>query len=232
MKTPKVYFDPRVKLLTVLSASLLLVSRGAFAQEFLFMVLLTFLLILSGGARRGLGLLGAYGLIVVIHTLFFQEVTGSVSAFMSFFLVGNRMFIPPITAAVFAATGTKISEWVAAFRKWHVPTTIIIPFIVVCRFFPTLWKDLKHIRNAMRFRGMGDTVFDLIKHPFQTLEFIVVPLLMSVDNTATELSAAALTRGLGNQGEHTSVYDVKWQSQDYALLIVLISVVILGRRMG
>ncbi|HCM90853.1 MULTISPECIES: energy-coupling factor transporter transmembrane component T [Vagococcus] len=222
MKKKYVSFDPRSKLAVVLSASLLLMFRVNWLMETIFVLLMCLLLIINGGWKKGLILMSLYYLILSIDLLFFQQITGAVSAFLSFFLVANRLLLPPIMAATFAVNNTKMSEWIAAMKKMKVPKFIIVPFSVVCRFFPVLLQDFKQIRLAMKFRGIGINLIDLFKHPLLTLEYIVVPILVSVESTSIELSAAALVRGLGSAEESTSVYDVRFRIQDIILLLSLV----------
>ncbi|MFW8053298.1 energy-coupling factor transporter transmembrane component T [Vagococcus fluvialis] len=221
MSLKAIYFDPRSKLATILFASFLLMLRVDPKIELFFVLLMCTLLIINGGYKKGLGLTAFYMGIYSIERLFFQEITGSISAFLSFFFVANRLLIPPIMAAAFAITNTKMSEWIAAMKKMKVPHFIVVPFSVVCRFFPVLIQDFKEIRRAMKFRGIGINSWDLVKHPILTLEYIIVPILVSVDNTSQELSAAALVRGLGNEGTHTSLYEVRFKLQDYLLVMTL-----------
>ncbi len=217
-----VSFDPRSKLAVVLSASLLLMFRVNWLMETIFVLLMCLLLIINGGWKKGIILMSLYYIILSIDLLFFQQITGAVSAFLSFFLVANRLLLPPIMAATFAINNTKMSEWIAAMKKMNVPKFIIVPFSVVCRFFPVLLQDFKQIRLAMKFRGIGINFTDLFKHPLLTLEYIVVPILVSVESTSIELSAAALVRGLGSVEESTSIYEVKFRIQDIILLLSLV----------
>lgn len=81
----------------------------------------------------------------------------------------------------------------------------------------------------MKYRGIAVSTVDLFIHPVQTMEFIIVPILMSAENTSLDLSSAALVRGLANPKQHTSVYEIKMQVQDYLLVTVLLLGVIFGR---
>ena len=222
MSEKYIRFDPRSKLAIVLFASFLLMFRVTPFIETIFVMLMFILLTLNGGFKKGLILGSIYFLITTLETLFIKEITGPFSAFFSFFLVANRLLIPPIMGATFAMNKTKMSEWIAAMKKMRVPTVILVPFSVVCRFFPVLIQDFKEIRLAMKFRGIGINSWDLVKHPLLTLEYIVVPILVSVENTTVDLSAAALVRGLGSETQSTSVYEVKFNIQDYLLFIFLI----------
>ena len=227
MSQRAIHFDPRSKLATILFASFLLMLRVDPKIELLFVLLMCALLIINGGYKKALLFTGLYMGIYSIERLFFQEITGPVSAFLSFFFVANRLLIPPIMGAAFAMTNTKMSEWIAAMKKMKVPHFIVVPFSVVCRFFPVLIQDFKEIRRAMKFRGIGINSWDLVRHPILTLEYIIVPILVSVENTSQELSAAALVRGLGNEGTHTSLYEVKFEKQDYGLLLILLAFLVI-----
>lgn len=222
MSSKYLTFDPRSKLATVCFASFLLMLRVEWTIEIIFVLLMLFLLTINGGFKKGLILSSLYFIMLVTELVFLKEIKGPVSAFLSFFLVANRLLIPPIMGAAFAINKTKMSEWIAAMKKMHVPSFIVVPFSVVCRFFPVLIQDFKQIRQAMKFRGIGINSWDLVKHPILTLEYIIVPILVSVENTSIELSAAALVRGLGSQTPHTSIYEVKFKLQDIILLMVLI----------
>lgn len=222
MKLKAIKFDPRSKLATVMCASFLLMLRVDPIVEALFVLMMFFLLTLNGGFKKGFLLSLLYSVIFCLERFLFKEITGPLTALLSFFLAANRLLIPPIMGATFAANNNKMSEWIAAMKKMKVPTFIVVPFSVVCRFFPVLIQDFKEIRRAMKFRGIGINSMDLVKHPLLTLEYIIVPILVSVENTSVELSAASLVRGLGSFNSHTSIYEIKFKLQDYLLILLLI----------
>lgn len=222
MKLKAIKFDPRSKLATAMCASFLLMLRVDPIVEALFVLMMFFLLTLNGGFKKGFLLSLLYSVIFCLERFLFKEITGPLTALFSFFLAANRLLIPPIIGATFAANNNKMSEWIAAMKKMKVPTFIVVPFSVVCRFFPVLIQDFKEIRRAMKFRGIGINSMDLVKHPLLTLEYIIVPILVSVENTSVELSAASLVRGLGSSNSHTSIYEIKFKLQDYLLILLLI----------
>lgn len=222
MKEKYIAFDPRSKLITVIFASVLLISRANPSMEFIFMVFITFLLCISGSLKKGITIFISYVALVFLTTTVFHEITGVLTAIISFILVVYKSLLPPIAAGMFATQNTSVGEWVAAMKKWHLPNFLIIPFVVICRFFPTLRHDFTSIRQAMKFRGIYLSFSEVIKHPIQTMEYFLVPILKQVDYTAQELSAAALVRGLGYEGQHTSVISIKLKLQDYLLLASLL----------
>ena len=215
-------FDPRAKLMTIIFASLILISRANPSLELIFMIFITFLLCLSGSVKKGLMLFSSYIILVVLTTTIFHEITGVFTAIISFILVVYKSLLPAIAAGTFATAKTSVGEWVAAMKKWYLPNFLIIPFIVICRFFPTLKEDMNSIRQAMKFRGIYLSFSQIVRHPIQTMEYFLVPILKQVEYTAQELSAAALVRGLGYEGQHTSIVSIKLNVQDYLLLLSLL----------
>lgn len=230
----KVYvtFDPRSKLCTILFASFLLMFPLPFAAEILFVSLLYGLFILNGAFKKGTIFYAIFWLFILGVHLLFPYIDNGVAAFFDFLLVGNRRLLPTVMAAAFAMNQTKISEWIAALKKCRIPFGLIVPLTVLFRFFPTLFQDFKSIRNAMKYRGIAVSTVDLFMHPFQTMEYIIVPVLMSAENTSLDLSAAALARGLANPTAHTSVYEIHLKIQDYVLMGLLILGMLFGRKIG
>ncbi len=220
--TKQLSFDPRSKLGVILFASFSLMVSLSFFYEVLFVTVLFLLFVVSGYWRKGLGFYGLFWLLALIDVVLFPHADQVVFGLLSFVAVGTRRLLPTIMAASFAVSGTRISEWIAALQKLRVPFALIVPLTVLFRFFPTVVQDYKNIRKALRFRGIALNRWDLLLHPLTAMEYIVVPILMSADTTATNLSAVALMRGLGNTKQHTSIYPLKFQRQDYLLGMLLV----------
>ena len=79
----------------------------------------------------------------------------------------------------------------------------------------------RQIRNAMALRGIASGGWGLVRHPAQSLEYILIPLLMNATNVAQDLSVAALTKGLGREGEHTSRTLIRMTVVDWLVMIVV-----------
>jgi energy-coupling factor transport system permease protein len=98
-------------------------------------------------------------------------------------------------------------------QKMHIPDGITISLAVVMRFFPTIKEEYASIRDAMKMRGImlggGNAV--------RMIEYRMIPLLFSCVNIGDELSAAAITRGLGGKVKRTSVETLKMGPADYLL---------------
>ena len=100
--------------------------------------------------------------------------------------------LPGFIMGYYLIESTTVSEFVAAMERMHVSQKIVIPMSVVFRLFPTIGEEYAAIRDAMKLRGISN-----FREPVKMIEYRVVPLLISLANIGDELSAAALTKGLG-----------------------------------
>ena len=76
-------------------------------------------------------------------------------------------------------------------------------------FFPALKLESGYIRDAMKLRHIRG---------FKKIECLLVPTMISALQTAEELSAAAVTRGIENPAPKTSMIDMKFGVQDVLCL--------------
>ena len=96
---------------------------------------------------------------------------------------------------------TTVSEFMAAMERMHLPQKLSIPLSVIFRFFPTIGEEYGTIGDAMRMRGIRFGGGKLSK----MLEYRIVPLIVSCVKIGDDLSAAALTRGLGAPIRRTNI---------------------------
>ena len=129
--------------------------------------------------------------------------------------VGLRMMLPCIITGAYAFATTPVSEFVCAMRRMRVPEAVVVPCMVVIRFFPTIAHDYRRIRDAMALRGIAAGRFALLRHPLRSLEYVLVPLLMNATVVSRDLSVAALTKGLALPGAHTSMTTIRMRAVDW-----------------
>lgn len=123
-------------------------------------------------------------------------------------------FVPVLVMGYYVVSTTKISELVAAMERMHLPRQIIIPFSVMLRFFPTVKEEMGAINDAMRMRGIRPGG----QNPGAMLEYRIVPMLICSVKIGEELSASALTRGLGNPVRRTNICRVGFAARDWLLI--------------
>ena len=133
-----------------------------------------------------------------------------------------RKFIPYFMLGSVILETTTAGMFLASMERWHIPKVFSIPFAVILRFFPSVKEEWSNITAAMKLRGIGLSVGNVLTHPMQTIEYILVPLLSSSIKIGDELSAASVARGLGMERQRTSIYDVKLCIWDYLLLVMAV----------
>ena len=177
--------DPRAKLYLLLLANLLLLFHVGTAAEAATTALCLLLFFLSGKIGMGLRLSALY-----------------------FGLLAVDIFVVP-------RAGEGVLLNLLSLVSVGVPESVIIPCAVVVRFFPTVGEDYRQIRAAMALRGIAEGRGALLLHPMQSLEYILMPLLMNSNNVAQDLSAAALTKGIGLPGRHTCMTELRLTVWDF-----------------
>ena len=92
------------------------------------------------------------------------------------------------------------------------------PHVRDVRFFPTVAEEWSAIGDAMRMRGVrfGGGKAGTI------LEYRMVPMMICSVKIGEELSAAALTRGLGGPVKRTNICKLEFHVQDVILLLICI----------
>jgi energy-coupling factor transport system permease protein len=106
----------------------------------------------------------------------------------------------------------------AAMRKMRMTEKITIPLSVMFRFFPTVREEYAAIGDAMRMRGVSLAG----GKPMKMLEYRFVPMIMCSLKIGEELSAAALTRGLGSPIKRTNICKTGFHLQDIAFIALCV----------
>lgn len=133
---------------------------------------------------------------------------------VSYLSIGLRVLMPGLSLAVYAFLTTPVHQWLAAFQYLKMPNWLFIPLAVMVRFFPTIKQDYISIRQALAIRGIGTSTWQLLKHPLQSLEYLIVPLLLDAVKVSEDLTVSALTKGIGMPIKRTSFYQISFQTQD------------------
>ena len=97
-------------------------------------------------------------------------------------------------------TCTPLRYLIVALRQLHIPQKLIVAISVTLRYFPAIREEVGYIRDAMKLRDIRGLA---------RLECTVMPLMVSATETAEELSAAAVTRGIENPARKTSAVSLR-----------------------
>lgn len=143
-----------------------------------------------------------------------EDSTGILKSLLTGYCGIIVQFLPAMITAWYVVRSTKIDEFMSSMQKMHVPDGVTISLAVVMRFFPTLKEEYLSIRDAMKMRGVMFGGGSAVK----MIEYRMIPLLFSCVNIGDELSAAAVTRGLGGKARRTSVVELKLKAADHVLI--------------
>ena len=186
------------------------------------MILLLLILASQKNGAESLFMSSIYLSILLLSRPNFLSQLPVIGSIIGFYTLTVRRLFPLTMMAGFLIKSTPVSSLIYTLRKWKIPEFIIIPLSVLFRFFPTLRKDYQQIRSAMKFRGIAVTNWEMARHPLQTLEYILIPLLMNASVTALDLSSAALTRGINHPSNIDFYLSEKNDFFDWMIITILI----------
>ena len=212
--------DPRTKLFMVLVVSTIIMMSATTTLQWIIRIIITLipigLLIVEKKYASAIRFLAMYAIALILMLRFLsEEPDGLIKSLLIGYCGIVVQFLPSIITAWYVVRTTKIGELMSAMQKMHVPDGITISLAVVMRFFPTIKEEYMSIRDAMKMRGITFGGGNAIK----MVEFRMIPLLFSCVNIGDELSAAAITRGLGGKVRRTSVVELKLHVQDILMIL-------------
>jgi len=224
----KLKLDPRTKLYMILVVSSIVMMSATSLFLWVVRIIITMvpigLLILEKHYALALRFLIFYVSALVLMFAFISEnSTGFLTAFLLGYCSIVVQFMPAMITAWYVVRTTRIDEFVSAMQKMHMPDGITISLAVVMRFFPTIKEEYGSIRDAMKMRGVmfgGGNVARMV-------EFRMIPVLFSCVNIGNELSAAAITRGLGGKVKRTSVEELGLSLTDVVLITLFSATMII-----
>lgn len=215
-----ILLDPRTKLAALTTIAIFILG-GSYesAMQYYIIILACIplvLLVTSGQYKTSAIYILLFGGSLLLEKLILPHFTGIVNfAALAVSSILIR-FVPGIVTGYFVVTSMTVSEFVAAMERMHMPAQITIPMSVMFRFFPTVIEEWSAIGDAMRMRGIriGGGKTGAI------LEYRLVPMMMCSVKIGEELSAAALTRGLGGPVKRTNICKIGFHVQDYIVLFL------------
>ncbi|MDR3147764.1 MAG: energy-coupling factor transporter transmembrane protein EcfT [Treponema sp.] len=231
--TGGIRLDPRTKLILLVAVNLLMTLPQTLLSETAIMLFCAALLFLSGRIAAALLFLAVYGGMTAGGLYIVPHFHGIVALFANLLFVSFKKFLPCLALGTLLVKTTRIGEFIAALERLGVKDTIIIPFAVMLRFFPTVNEEWGYINRAMKMRGIGASIGGVLRAPVKTIEYILVPLLSSSVTIGEELSAASLSRGLGNPVRRTTLCELGLGVRDRVVLCcaaaLAVLVFVLGR---
>lgn len=168
----------------------------------------------AGAWRPCIALSAAYGLIAAVMAL--AEGAGNTTLVIAVVML-SYMAQKLVVLALLGISLSKLAsmqDLLAALQAMGAPQAVLIPCMVVLRFFPTIRRDASHLMESLRTRRVLAGGGYALRHPALTCELLVVPLLMRSVRVSDELAASALVRGLGGETRPTMLHPLSFGARD------------------
>lgn len=218
-KTVSPPLDARCALISLILCNVITFTQSAIWLEFSLFAYLTILLIICGCKNQALKWFITLIIVLVMQYTILPHITFSFTAGFAIMFSYLRKMIPCLMIGTIIVKKIPSQYLILALRKFHFPQAIVIPLAVTIRYIPSIKEEFIHIRDAMKLREI---------HGFKKVECTIVPLIISATNTADELSAAAVTRGVENPCKKTSIFSMTFKPIDYITLTVTVSFAVLS----
>ncbi|MBQ4464961.1 MAG: energy-coupling factor transporter transmembrane protein EcfT [Oscillospiraceae bacterium] len=214
--------DPRTKLAFMLT--LVIFALGGTGSEItavrsgtiVISVLPILLLVTAKQYRKALIFGVLYAAVKSAEILLLPKASGVVLSLLGICCMIFVRLMPGLIMGAYLLSSTTVSEFIAAMHRMHIPQQITIPLSVMFRFFPTVLEEFSSINTAMKMRDIRIGG----KNAGEFIEYRLVPLMVCSVNIGSELSAAALTRGLGTKVRRTNICKIGFHVQDVAVLLL------------
>ena len=199
--------------------------------------------ILTGGAllylvlQRNFRLAASYGCFYLLLALLLYGIRfhGLHMPVFSEFYVLMFWNLSPIFLVSWDLITTPPGMLSAFLSRLRMPTPFILGLLVVFRFFPTMRTELKGVGRSMKNRGLT-AAGQLLAHPVQSMEYVLIPFLLRVLQLADQLSVSAVARGAERPGVRGSYYEKRAGTRDRiaaaACALVTASYLVLERSMA
>ncbi len=168
----------------------------------------------AGAWRPCIALSAAYGLIAAVMAL--AEGAGNATLVIAVVML-SYMAQKLVVLALLGISLSKLAsmqDLLAALQAMGAPQAVLIPCMVVLRFFPTIRRDASHLMESLKTRRVLAGGGYAFRHPALTCELLVVPLLMRSVRVSDELAASALVRGLGGETRPTMLHPLSFGARD------------------
>jgi hypothetical protein len=212
-------FDPRTKLFLLLGCAIITTLAAEISYLSILIIVIAIIAALNGEIKISLIFSVIYFFLMYIWTYHIVLIDNPLSTMFSAWMTLVYKVYPSTMMALIMIKTTKVSEFISAMRKLRLPDSFIITFAMMLRYIPTLKENWDYIKDSMKLRGIRPSLIGFFKSPSLFIECLYTPLLISASNAIDELTIAAVTRGIENPGEKTSLIQIKFRMADYLVLL-------------
>ena len=215
------FLDPRTKLLilAITSVSVFLNESTLIEGAFIFIPFL--LLLQAKHIRLAFKSGAAFIILLALPMLLVPHLPVTAGGILYMFAVYIRKLIPCFMLGSLLIRTTKVSTFLAAISRLHLPKGFTIALSITLRYFPTMTEEWGFIKDAMSLRGISASPAGLLFHPVRTMEYVYVPMLVSASKISDE------TRGIDHLERRSCLENIRFRMRDALLLILYSSLVVL-----
>jgi energy-coupling factor transporter transmembrane protein EcfT len=209
--TKKIVLDPRAALFILVFANIIAFMQKCLLLEICWIVALTVLTLACGRMRSGIKWFLGYCFVLFLQRYIMPVSPKIIAVSLTIFLNYARRMFPCLIVGSLIIKTISLRKIIVGLRRLNVPQKLIIPISVTLRYFPTIREETGYIRDAMRLRNVKG---------LKRAEALTIPLMILATETAEELSAAAVTRGIENPVKKTSVVQIHMTWYDWFFIVV------------
>ena len=219
--------DPRTKLLILAITSVSVFMNEKMLIECAFAFIPFLLLLRAKQFRLAFKSGTAFIILLVIPFVIVPHLPITVGGIVYMFAVYIRKLIPCFMLGSLLIKTTKVSTFLAAISRLHLPKGFTIALSITLRYFPTMAEEWGFIKDAMSLRGISVSPVGLFFHPVRTMEYVYVPMLVSASKISDEITQAAITRGIDHLKRRSCLENVRFRLWDVLLLLLYAGIVVL-----
>jgi len=221
------HLDPRVKMGLALIFSLI----GPLIENPLMLGVLSFMAmgyLLMAGLGRMLAFIAVFFLVSMVLYLFIEALILSRPPQYMEYLVLVLTMLPIMCIGLLLGMTTSIEKLITALGKLGMPAGMRYAIMVAMRYVAVVGREMRHVIQAMKVRGVMPGWKKIFKHPVSTARIILVPLLIRSFKVSDRMGAAAELRGLSAPGNNLQLAKLTMTADDWTFLFAnLLMVVIL-----
>lgn len=221
------FLDPRTKLLILAITSVSVFLNESMLIEGAFTFIPFLLLLQAKHIRLAFKSGAAFIILLALPMLLVPHLPVTAGGILYMFAVYIRKLIPCFMLGSLLIRTTKVSTFLAAISRLHLPKGFTIALSITLRYFPTMTEEWGFIKDAMSLRGISVSSAGLLFHPVRTMEYVYVPMLVSASKISDEITQAAITRGIDHLERRSCLENIRFRMRDALLLILYSSLVVL-----
>lgn len=210
--------DPRVGIIVLLILNVFAFLSPSLPAELIALGLNTALMIWCGRTRLALAWLCGY--LVVMGVIALCILGGSFFFPIAACFTMFRRLLPVAMFAAALISTTHVGEMACALQSFGLTGRKTVAVCVALRFFPTVAREARAVREAMLTRGIHLDPKTIITRPRALLENFMVPFIHRISIVADELGDAVMVRGIEAGQKRTCYHSLRLGAVDVIVLLV------------